>query len=183
MLNQGSGFSSSNKPSQSQSHQPSKQTAEPWLPSGCLYHLLCRVYCFCWLSTTHLQPSACLLAAKPASSSDQCQMAEPQAAHYPDDSYKRVNQVDSAVRQFKRSYLRATLAIRTSFSGRDAWKLFPHSPKHEAAQCKVRFRNLLPPPTPSYIGHEVLRKLLPFRTNFQVIILGKMGKTVSVGPI
>lgn len=126
MLNQGSGFSSSNKPSQSQSHELSKQAAEPWPPSGCLYHLLCRVYCSCWLSATCLQPSARSFAAKTASSSDQCQMAEPQEPHYPDDCYRRVNQVDSTIRQFKTGYLKATLAAYASFSGGDARKLFPH---------------------------------------------------------
>lgn len=82
----------------------------------------------------------------------------------------------------KQAVLKQRKLDNISFSTGDAWKLLPLSPRHKVpvqVWCYIGLRNLYLLPNSSHTGCEVLRKLLLLQTNFQFIILAKMGKNCT----
>lgn len=66
---------------------------------------------------------------------------------------------------WKQAVLKQHYLDNTSFSRGDTWKLLPLSSRHKASMQVWCYTGLYLFPNLSYIGCEVLRKLLPVKTN------------------
>lgn len=163
-------------------HQLSKQAAEPWPPSGCLYHLLRRGLLL--LLTLHNPPPArCLLAPSQASLLQwptlNCQPTRPSHRHHAilmtvtkGWLFWWTGQAGSS----KHAILRYA-----GFPVGDAWRLL-----HEAVQCKHNARSGSETWSHSQLSHALAVRFWEscFHSgqNFQFIILAKMGKNCISRP-
>lgn len=110
--------------------QPSKQAAEPWPPSRCLYHLL-RQSLLLLLTLHNPLPALWLLTCRQTNllqwPMPNRQPTQPSCRHHTIlmTVIRRVNLVESTSRQLKADYLKTTLARYASFSWGRRSKAFP----------------------------------------------------------